>query len=93
QNQISIQKRKWRTGRNQKAIEQSRRENQEHGRQNQHLLEVQMQYQDAEEINIEKNEIPLATYKAINDEVAERQDKLEKQIEQMGRMLTELLEN
>src|SRR5581483_7040005 len=55
--------------------------------------EQQTQYQDAEEINIEKNEISLATYKAINDEVAERQDKLEKQIEQMGRMLTELLEN
>ncbi|CAG8698916.1 299_t:CDS:1, partial [Acaulospora morrowiae] len=30
---------------------------------------------------------------AINDEVAERQDKLEKQIEQMERMLTDLLEN
>ncbi|CAG8774510.1 18707_t:CDS:2, partial [Acaulospora morrowiae] len=30
---------------------------------------------------------------AINDEVAERQDKIEKQIEHMGRMLSDLLEN
>ncbi|CAG8753537.1 5275_t:CDS:1, partial [Acaulospora morrowiae] len=55
--------------------------------------EQRTQYQDAEEMNIEEDEIPLTTYKAINDEVAERQDKLEKQIEHMGRMLTELLEN
>jgi hypothetical protein len=55
--------------------------------------EQQTQYQDAEEMYIEENEIPLTTYKAINDEVAERQDKLEKQIESMGRMLAEVLEN
>ncbi|CAG8739071.1 967_t:CDS:1, partial [Acaulospora morrowiae] len=39
--------------------------------------EQQMQYQDAEEIGREKEEIPLATYKAINKEAVERQDKLE----------------
>ncbi|CAG8788734.1 1462_t:CDS:1 [Acaulospora morrowiae] len=55
--------------------------------------EQQTQYQDAEEMNIKEEEIPLTTYKAINDEVAERQDKLEKQIEQIGRMLMELLKN
>ncbi|CAG8793142.1 12320_t:CDS:1, partial [Acaulospora morrowiae] len=44
-------------------------------------------------MNIEEEEIPLTIYKAINDEVAEKQDKLEKQIEQMGKILTELLEN
>ncbi|CAG8591627.1 9762_t:CDS:2 [Acaulospora morrowiae] len=55
--------------------------------------EQQTQYQNTEEINIEEEEIPLTTYKTINDEVVERQNKLEKQIEQMGRILTKLLEN
>ncbi|CAG8700684.1 6654_t:CDS:1, partial [Acaulospora morrowiae] len=44
-------------------------------------------------MNTEKEEIPLTAYKAINKEVAERQNKIEKQIEHMGRMLTELLKN
>ncbi|CAG8785958.1 8889_t:CDS:1, partial [Acaulospora morrowiae] len=44
-------------------------------------------------MNIEEDKIPLTTYKAINDEVAERQDKLKKQIEHIERILTELLEN
>ncbi|CAG8791392.1 8557_t:CDS:1, partial [Acaulospora morrowiae] len=45
----------------------------------------QLQYQDAKEINTEEEEIPLTTYRAINEEVAERQNKIEKQIEHMGR--------
>ncbi|CAG8749451.1 2966_t:CDS:1, partial [Acaulospora morrowiae] len=53
----------------------------------------QVQYQDAEEMNTEEDKTPLTTYKAINDEVVERQDKIEKQIEHMRRMLSDLLEN
>ncbi|CAG8785662.1 12943_t:CDS:1, partial [Acaulospora morrowiae] len=41
----------------------------------------------------EEEETPLATYKAINKEAAKRQDKLERQMEQMGKMLSKLLEN
>ncbi|CAG8663692.1 1479_t:CDS:1, partial [Acaulospora morrowiae] len=52
-----------------------------------------MQYQDAEEMGREEEETSLATYKAINKEVTEKQDKLEKQMEQMGKMLSKLLEN
>ncbi|CAG8657491.1 5437_t:CDS:1, partial [Acaulospora morrowiae] len=52
-----------------------------------------MQYQDAEEMGREEKETPLATYKAINKEAAERQNKLERQMEQMGKMLSKLLEN
>ncbi|CAG8739060.1 13385_t:CDS:1, partial [Acaulospora morrowiae] len=55
--------------------------------------EQQMQYQDAEEMGREEKEIPLATYKTINKKAAERQNKLERQMEQMGKMLSKLLEN
>ncbi|CAG8649561.1 5055_t:CDS:1, partial [Acaulospora morrowiae] len=44
-------------------------------------------------MNTEEEEIPLTTYKVINKEVAERQSKIEKQMEHMGRMLSELLKN
>ncbi|CAG8524798.1 17153_t:CDS:2 [Acaulospora morrowiae] len=52
-----------------------------------------MQYQDVEEVAMEEEETPLTIYKAIHKEAAERQDKLERQIEQMGKMLNKLLEN
>ncbi|CAG8786404.1 12089_t:CDS:1, partial [Acaulospora morrowiae] len=48
---------------------------------------------NAEKINTEEDKTPLTIYKAINNKVAERQDKLEEQIEHMGRILSELLEN
>ncbi|CAG8725818.1 13823_t:CDS:1, partial [Acaulospora morrowiae] len=47
----------------------------------------------AEEMGREEEETPLATYKAINKEMVERQDKLERQMEQMEKMLSELLKN
>ncbi|CAG8742545.1 16108_t:CDS:1, partial [Acaulospora morrowiae] len=53
----------------------------------------QMQYQDVKEVIMGEEETPLATYKAINKEEAEKQDKLERQIEHMGKMLSKLLEN
>ncbi|CAG8783146.1 7992_t:CDS:1, partial [Acaulospora morrowiae] len=53
----------------------------------------QMQYQDTEEMSREEEETPLAIYKAINKEAAKRQDKLERQMKQMGKILSELLEN
>ncbi|CAG8737763.1 6846_t:CDS:1, partial [Acaulospora morrowiae] len=55
--------------------------------------EQQIQYQDAEEMGREKEETPLATYKAINKKATERQDKLERQMEQMEKILSKLLKN
>ncbi|CAG8711753.1 5449_t:CDS:1, partial [Acaulospora morrowiae] len=60
---------------------------------NKNTDEQQMQYQDAEEMGRKKEETFLTTYKAINKEATERQDKLERQMEQMEKMLSELLEN
>ncbi|CAG8755937.1 7823_t:CDS:2, partial [Acaulospora morrowiae] len=55
--------------------------------------EQQMHYQDAEEMCRKEKETPLATYKAINKKVVERQDKLKRQIKQIEKILSELLEN